>query len=36
MSIVVNKAQVHVFEAIKTASDRFSFSIARIDSNNGS
>jgi len=31
-----NKAQVNVFEAIKTASDRFPFEIAGIDSDNGS
>jgi hypothetical protein len=31
-----NKAQVHVFEAIKRASDRFPFKIAGIDSDNGS
>jgi hypothetical protein len=31
-----NKAQVHVFEAIKTASARFPFKIAGIDSDNGS
>ena len=31
-----NKAQVHVFEAIKTASARFPFAIAGIDSDNGS
>jgi hypothetical protein len=31
-----NKAQVHVFEAIKTASARFPFRIAGIDSDNGS
>ena len=32
----INKAQVHVFEAIKTASARFPFAIAGIDSDNGS
>jgi hypothetical protein len=32
----INKAQVHVFEAIKKASDRFPFAIAGIDSDNGS
>jgi hypothetical protein len=32
----INKAQVHVFSAIKTASDRFPFAIAGIDSDNGS
>jgi len=31
-----NKAQKHVFEAIKTASARFPFKIAGIDSDNGS
>lgn len=31
-----NKAQVHVFEGIKKASDRFPFKIAGIDSDNGS
>ncbi|MCG2820408.1 MAG: transposase [Candidatus Atribacteria bacterium] len=31
-----NKAQVNVFEAIKTASERFPFRIAGIDSDNGS
>ena len=31
-----NKAQVHVFEAIKKASKRFPFKIAGIDSDNGS
>jgi len=31
-----NKAQVHVFEAIKIASARFPFAIAGIDSDNGS
>ena len=31
-----NKAQVHVFEAIKKASDRFPFKILGIDSDNGS
>ena len=31
-----NKAQVNVFEAIKTASERFPFEIAGIDSDNGS
>src|SRR5450756_611719 len=31
-----NKAQVNVFEAIKTASGRFPFKIAGIDSDNGS
>lgn len=31
-----NKAQVHVFKATKTASDRFPFEIAGIDSDNGS
>jgi hypothetical protein len=30
----INKAQVHVFEAIKKASDRFPFAIAGIDSDN--
>ncbi len=32
----INKAQVHVFKAIKTLSDRFPFKIAGIDSDNGS
>ncbi|MCE5329225.1 transposase family protein [bacterium] len=32
----INKAQVHVFEAIRTASARFPFKIAGIDSDNGS
>ncbi|MHB8276086.1 MAG: DDE-type integrase/transposase/recombinase [Candidatus Humimicrobiaceae bacterium] len=32
----INKAQVHVFEAIKTASARIPFKIAGIDSDNGS
>jgi len=32
----INKAQIHVFEAIKTISDRFPFAIAGIDSDNGS
>ncbi|MHB9127825.1 MAG: DDE-type integrase/transposase/recombinase [Candidatus Humimicrobiaceae bacterium] len=32
----INKAQVHVFEAIKAASARFPFKIAGIDSDNGS
>jgi len=32
----INKAQVHVFSAIKTASARFPFAIAGIDSDNGS
>ncbi|MCE5329987.1 transposase family protein [bacterium] len=32
----INKAQVHVFEAIKTAKARFPFAIAGIDSDNGS
>ncbi len=32
----INKAQVHVFSAIKAASDRFPFAIAGIDSDNGS
>ena len=32
----INKAQVHVFGAIKTASARFPFAIAGIDSDNGS
>ena len=31
-----NKAQVHVFEAIRVASDRFPFKIVGIDSDNGS
>lgn len=31
-----NKAQKHVFSAIKAASDRFPFEIAGIDSDNGS
>ncbi len=32
----INKAQIHVFEAIKAASARFPFAIAGIDSDNGS
>ncbi|MHB8277722.1 MAG: integrase catalytic domain-containing protein [Candidatus Humimicrobiaceae bacterium] len=32
----INKAQIHVFEAIKTASARFPFKVAGIDSDNGS
>jgi len=32
----INKAQVHVFEAIRTASARFPFKVAGIDSDNGS
>jgi len=32
----INKAQVHVFSAIKTASARFPFAIGGIDSDNGS
>jgi len=32
----INKAQVHVFEAIRVASARFPFKIAGIDSDNGS
>ncbi|MDD5601149.1 MAG: transposase [Actinomycetota bacterium] len=32
----INKAQVHVFEAIKTISARFPFKVAGIDSDNGS
>ena len=32
----INKAQVHVFEAIKTASARLPFKVAGIDSDNGS
>ena len=32
----INKAQVHVFSAIKTVSARFPFAIAGIDSDNGS
>ena len=32
----INKAQVHIFEAIMTASARFPFAIAGIDSDNGS
>jgi hypothetical protein len=32
----INKAQIHVFEAIRTASARFPFAIAGIDSDNGS
>ena len=35
-SACINKAQVHVFSAIKAASDRFPFRIAGIDSDNGS
>ena len=31
----INKAQIHVFEAIKTASARFPFKVAGIDSDNG-
>ncbi|MCL4377800.1 MAG: transposase family protein [Actinobacteria bacterium] len=32
----INKAQIHVFEAIKVASARFPFRVAGIDSDNGS
>jgi len=32
----INKAQIHVFEAIRPASARFPFAIAEIDSDNGS
>ena len=32
----INKAQVHVFEAIKTVSARFLFKVLGIDSDNGS
>ena len=35
-AVCINKAQVHVFSAIKTASARFPFAIAGIDSDNGS
>ena len=35
-SACINKAQKHVFEAIKKISDRFPFKIAGIDSDNGS
>jgi len=35
-SACINKAQIHVFEAIRAASARFPFAIAGIDSDNGS
>jgi len=35
-AVCINKAQVHVFKAIKTLSCRFPFAIAGIDSDNGS
>jgi hypothetical protein len=35
-SACINKAQVHVFEAIRIASARFPFKVAGIDSDNGS